>query len=105
MTAKDGIGIHRIDFQDHLGGGLQHLRFSDSFWASPLVGKAGIYVNRLGLSAMVGRFRRAGFRVDVPEAMVWAQRPKGPARPHPDAMRPGADDLVARAVLEVRARR
>ena len=105
VTAKDGIGLHRIDFQDHLGGGLQHLRFSDSFWASPLVGKAGIYVNRLGLSAMVGRFRHAGFQVDVPEAVVWARRPKGPARPHPDAMRPGADDLVARAVLEVRMRR
>src|SRR5919206_617837 len=61
VTAPDGIGLHFIDFQDHLGGGLQHLRFSDSFWASPLVGRAGIYVNRLGLSAMAARFRRAGF--------------------------------------------
>ncbi|MDN3565292.1 class I SAM-dependent methyltransferase [Paeniroseomonas aquatica] len=105
VTAPDGVGIHRIDFQDHLGGGLQHLRFSDSFWASALVGKAGIYVNRLGLSAMVGRFRHAGFTVEVPEAVVWPRRPKGPHRPHPDAMRPLADDLVARAVLEVRMRR
>lgn len=105
VTAPDGIGLHRIDFQDHLGGGLQHLRFSDGFWASPLVGRAGIYVNRLGLSAMVGRFRRAGFQVEVPEAMVWGRRPRGPARPHPEAMRPAADDLVARAVLEVRPRR
>ena len=102
VTAPDGVGLHRIDFQDHLGGGLQHLRFSDAFWASPLVGRAGIYVNRLGLSAMVGRFRRAGFRVEVPEATVWSRRPRGPARPHPEAMRPAADDLVARAVLEVR---
>ena len=84
---------------------MQHLRFSYSFWASPLVGKAGIYVNRLGLSAMAGRFRHAGFQVEVPEAMVWAHRPKGPAKPHPDAMRPVADDFVARAVLEVRIRR
>ena len=91
--------------QDHLGGGLQHLRFSDGFWASPLVGRAGIYVNRLGLSAMVGRFRRAGFQVEVPEAVMWSRRPRGPARPHPEAMRPAADDLVARAVLEVRPRR
>ena len=105
VTAADGIGIHRIDFQDHLGGGLQHLRFSDAFWASPVVGRAGIYVNRLGLSAMVGRFRHAGFRVEVPEATVWGRRPAGPARPHPEAMRPAADDLVARAVLEVRPQR
>jgi SAM-dependent methyltransferase len=102
ITAPDGIGLHRIDFQDHLGGGLQHLRFSDAFWASPLVGRAGIYVNRLGLSAMVNRFRRAGFRVEVSEAIIWSHRPSGPKRPHPEAMRPAADDLVARAVLEVR---
>ncbi len=104
VMAPDGVGLHGIDFQDHLGGGLQHLRFSDAFWASPLVGRAGIYVNRLGLSAMVGRFRQAGFRVTVPEAVIWAQRPRGPRRPHPEAMRPAADDLIARAALEVRPR-
>lgn len=103
VTAPDGIGLHAIDFQDHLGGGLQHLRFSDAFWASPLVGRAGIYVNRLGLSSMVGRFRRAGFLVTVAEAVVWDRRPTGPARPHPEAMRPAADDLVARAMIEVRS--
>ena len=48
-------------------------------------------------------FRRAGFAVAVTEAVVWARRPAGPAKPHPEAMRPAADDLVARAVLEVRA--
>lgn len=102
VTAPDGIGLHGIDFQDHLGGGLQHLRFSDRFWATPLVGRAGIYVNRLGLSAIVSRFRHAGFAVEVAEATVWPTRPPGPARPNPDAIRPGADDWVARAHLEVR---
>ncbi|MCO6414990.1 class I SAM-dependent methyltransferase [Siccirubricoccus sp. KC 17139] len=102
VTAPDGLGLHTVDFQDHLGGGLQHLRFSDQFWASPLVGRAGIYVNRLGLSAMASRFRRAGFAVQVTEAVVWPKRPPGPRRPHPDAMRPAGDDLVARATLELR---
>jgi SAM-dependent methyltransferase len=102
VTAPGGVGLHTIDFQDHLGGGLQHLRFSDQFWASPLVGRAGIYVNRLGLSTMASRFRRAGFAVEVPEAVVWPRRPAGPRRPHPDAMRPAEDDLVARATLELR---
>lgn len=103
MTAPGGVGLHWVDFHDHLGGGLQHLRFSDGFWASPLVGRAGIYVNRLGLSAVVSRFRRAGFAVTVPEALVWPARPAGPRRPHPEAMRPAADDLVCFAALEVRA--
>jgi SAM-dependent methyltransferase len=102
VMAPDGVGLHFIDFQDHLGGGLQHLRFSDAFWASPLVGRAGVYVNRLGLSAMVRRFRRTGFAVTVREAVVWEKRPPGPAKPHPEAMRPATDDLVARAAIEVR---
>jgi len=102
VTAPDGLGLHWVDFHDHLGGGLQHLRFSDAFWASPLVGRAGIYVNRLGLSALVSRFRRAGFAVAVPHATAWAERPSGPRRPHPDATRPAADDLVCHAMLEVR---
>ena len=102
VTAPDGLGLHWVDFHDHLGGGLQHLRFSDAFWASPLVGRAGVYVNRLGLSALASRFRRAGFSVEVPSAMAWAERPPGPRRPHPDATRPAADDLVCHALLEVR---
>ena len=102
VSAPDAVGLHGIDFQDHLGGGLQHLRFSDAFWASALVDRAGVYVNRLGLSAMVARFQRAGFAVEVPEAVVWEARPPGPVRPHPEAMRPAADDLVARALLLVR---
>jgi hypothetical protein len=102
VTAPDGLGMHAIDFQDHLGGGLQHLRFSNAFWASPLVGKAGVYLNRLGLSAMVSRFRRAGFEVEVRDAMVWQKRPPGPAKPHPEAMRPAEDDRVAQAMLLVR---
>ena len=104
VSAPDAVGLHAIDFQDHLGGGLQHLRFSDAFWASTLVDRAGVYVNRLGLSAMVTRFAHAGFAVEVPEAVVWDARPPGPARPHPEAMRPAADDLIARALLLVRPR-
>jgi hypothetical protein len=42
--------------------------------------------------------------VEVPEAVVWDARPPGPARPHPEAMRPAADDLIARALLLVRPR-
>ncbi|MBX6744571.1 MAG: class I SAM-dependent methyltransferase [Acetobacteraceae bacterium] len=102
VTAPDGLGLHWIDFHDHLSGGLQHLRFSNAFWASPLVGRAGIYLNRLGLSGFVFRFRRAGFSTVVPEAMVWPIPPPGPRRPHPEAMRPAGDDLVCRALLEVR---
>jgi len=102
VTAPDGVGLHGVEFHDHLGGGLQHLRFSDRFWARPLVGRAGLYVNRLGLSAVVGAFEDAGFAVAVPRALVWPRRPAGPARPHVDARRPADDDRVCHAELVVR---
>jgi len=102
VTAPGGVGLHGVEFHDHLGGGLQHLRFGDRFWARPLVGRAGLYVNRLGLSAMIGAFGQAGFAVTVPRAMVWPSRPAGPARPHADARRPPDDDRVCHAELVVR---
>lgn len=102
VTAPDGVGLHGVEFHDHLGGGLQHLRFSDRFWARKLVGRAGLYVNRLGLSAVIAAFEDAGFAVAVPQALVWPERPAGPARPHADARRPADDDRVCHAELVVR---
>ena len=32
VLKKDGVISHQIDLRDHLGGGLNNLRFSDSLW-------------------------------------------------------------------------
>lgn len=102
VTAPGGRGLHWIDLHDHLGGGLEHLRYGDAFWEGPLAARAGIYVNRLGLSAHVEGFRAAGFDARVTEAMVWPAPPAGPRRPHPDARRSPADDRICAAVVETR---
>lgn len=102
VTAPDGIGRHWIDMHDHLGGGLQHLRFGPSFWEGALAGRAGIYVNRLGLSEFAAAFAAAGFAVTVPETMVWLRRPAGPARPHPANARSPGDDRICSATLIAR---
>lgn len=102
VAAPGGCGRHWIDMHDHLGGGLQHLRFGPGFWESPLVGRAGIYVNRIGLSGFVGAFEAAGFAVTVPERMAWAEAPPGPAAPHPANGRSPADDRICAATLVVR---
>ncbi len=103
VTAPGGCGLHWVDLHDHLGGGLQHLRFGPAFWERPLAARAGIYVNRLGLSAHVEALQAAGFAVAVRERLVWPARPPGPRRPHRASVRPAEDDRICAAMLEVRA--
>ena len=102
VTAPGGVGRHWIDMHDHLGGGLQHLRFGPGFWEGTLAGRAGIYVNRYGLSRFVACFAAAGFAPAVEDAMAWAAPPAGPRRSHPANGRTAADDRICAATLVVR---
>ena len=75
-VAKVGsIGYHSVDFRDHLGGGLNHLRFSRSVWESEVFANSGFYTNRLRLPEMLNLFGSAGFDVDVPCTTTWPEMP------------------------------
>lgn len=39
----NGICVHRVDLRDHLGGGLNNLRFSDATWEGKLCRSSGFY--------------------------------------------------------------
>lgn len=54
--AANGVFSHNIDLQDHLTGGVNHLRFGMKFWESELVRRAGLYVNRVSYSDWVQFF-------------------------------------------------
>lgn len=56
---------HSIDFLDHLGGSLNHLRFSPGLWESDLMAASGFYTNRLRWPAMLEAFRSAGLVAEV----------------------------------------
>ena len=100
VAAPGGVGLHAVDFHDHLGGGLRHLRFSDAFWEGPAVARAGLYCNRLGLSQVMDAFAAAGFRADVAGRGLW---PAPPQRGIPARLRrTPADDLVCHAAIEAR---
>lgn len=60
-----GIGSHAVDLKDHLGGRLNHLRFSERVWESDFMARSGFYTNRIRFSEMLDRFRRGGFQCDV----------------------------------------
>jgi SAM-dependent methyltransferase len=102
VTAPDGVGLHAVDFHDHLGGALRQLAFSPRFWESRAVDRAALYNNRLGLSEMLEEFARAGFEAAAPERLVW-QRPPLPATGiHPALARRAEDNRVCRAEIEAR---
>jgi SAM-dependent methyltransferase len=100
VSAPDGLGLHAVDFHDHLGGGLRHLRFADAFWEGPGVARAGLYCNRLGLSQVMDAFARAGFRAEAAGRGLW---PAPPERDIPARLgRTKEDDLVCHAAIEAR---
>ena len=65
VTRSGGIGSHRIDFRDMLGGSINHLRISKWWWEQDWFAAGRFYTNRLRHSQMINSFKRAGFEVVV----------------------------------------
>lgn len=61
VLKPDGCMSHNIDFQDHLGHGLNNLRFREAVWESPAMRDAGFYTNRVRAGTMHAMMRDAGF--------------------------------------------
>lgn len=70
-----GICSHQVDLRDHLGGGLNNLRFSEKIWESALFTKSGFYTNRIQYSQMLNIFMQAGFQAQVTEVRRWETLP------------------------------
>ncbi|MGK7865072.1 methyltransferase domain-containing protein [Falsiroseomonas sp. E2-1-a4] len=102
VTAPGGLGLHAVDFHDHLGGRLRHLRFGPSFWDGRAVARAGLYCNQLGLSQFLAAFAAAGFSARASHRLVWPLPQLPPGGAHPDIGRAPEDDRICHAALEVR---
>ena len=75
VLCADGVCSHRVDLRDHLGGGLNNLRFSERLWESNFFTRSGFYTNRIQFQVMVEFFERAGFEVEVSEVRRWKKLP------------------------------
>ena len=71
----DGVCVHRVDLKDHLGGGLNNLRFSEQLWENPLFSHSGFYTNRLRLSKILKIFIDAGFECEIVRKITWDKLP------------------------------
>ncbi len=75
IARKEAVGVHSIDFRDHLGGALNNLRFSGAVWESRLFKNSGFYTNRIRPGEMIAMFEDAGFRVELIGETRWPQIP------------------------------
>lgn len=89
-----GACSHRIDLSDHLGGGLNNLRFSHDGWESDFLARSGFYTNRIRYHDMLQRFERAGFEVQVLAAERWETLPIPKRRMAPEFQTMQDSDLL-----------
>lgn len=75
IIRPDGVLSHRVDLKDHLGGGLNNLRFAESTWESPWFQNSGFYTNRLRRRELLSAFTQAGFEIVLAEEETWPQLP------------------------------
>ena len=73
VLKKDGLVFHGVDLQDHLGGGLNHLRFSPEFWESDWIYKSGVYTNRTRFKEMVSIMENCGFTLLRHRTEKWTE--------------------------------
>jgi len=75
VLKPNGTASHQIDLRDHLGGGLNNLRFSENIWESNFFSNSGFYTNRIQFSKMVDLFESANFSVLVTNIERWDEMP------------------------------
>lgn len=66
---------HNIDYQDHLGGKLNNLRFSERVWESAFFANSGFYTNRIPATKMHEIFRSVGFKIISENYGKWPNLP------------------------------
>lgn len=75
VLKPNGTASHQIDLRDHLGGGLNNLRFSEKIWESNFFSNSGFYTNRIQFNKMVNLFKSANFSVLVTNVERWDEIP------------------------------
>ncbi len=75
IIRNDGILSHTIDYRDHIGGALNHLRFSDHIWESDFFADSGFYTNRIRFFDMLNLFQEASFDTEIISVNRWDSVP------------------------------
>jgi SAM-dependent methyltransferase len=98
IAVPGGRSTHRIDFQDHLGGRLNNLRFSEDWWERDVIASSGFYTNRLRASEVVREAASAGFHVVSAVPDLWPNLPTPRSRLHHEFRGFDDADLLTRCM-------
>jgi predicted SAM-dependent methyltransferase len=96
ILRADGSASHCVDLKDHLGGGLNNLRFRESIWESDFFFRSGFYTNRIRFSEMIAIFEQVGFHIEVVNADRWDRSPITKKSLSSDFASVADDDLLVR---------
>jgi SAM-dependent methyltransferase len=96
ILRTDAAASHRVDLKDHLGGGLNNLRFRESIWESNFFVRSGFYTNRIRFSEMIFMFEQAGFDIESVSADRWEASPIDRKRLSLDFASITDDDLLVK---------
>jgi len=75
LLKHGGAFSNQVDLQDHLGGSLNNLRFTNRVWESKFFSSSGFYTNRIRFNSMMQAFSSAGFNVETVETTSWQSLP------------------------------
>lgn len=101
ILRNDGVASHRVDLKDHLGGGLNNLRFRESIWESNFFVRSGFYTNRIQFSEMIKVFEQAGFNIESMNVDRWNVSPINRNSLSPDFALITNDDLLVKGFYAV----
>lgn len=95
LIAPHGVMSHVIDYKDHLGGGLNNLRFPSPRWeAEGFAARSGFYTNRIRHSQTIEVFTKAGFAVETLSTKRWTAPPIARRELAPEFASLSDDDLL-----------
>jgi SAM-dependent methyltransferase len=103
IAAQDAVALHGIDFHDHLGGGLQNLRFSDATWESEWMARSGFYTNRISPSGVIDLMQKSGFQTSVRYRLAWPQAALRRDQLYTDLRASWSDHDLHTAMLQIQA--
>ncbi len=96
ILKKNSSSCHRVDLKDHLGGGLNNLRFSKKLWESHFFKKSGFYTNRIRFSSYLKKFSESGFIIETPRIDRWDKVPISIKNLSDDFISCSSDDLIVK---------
>ena len=94
VLRPDGVCSHRVDLKDHLGGGLNNLRFGHRYWEAEWMASSGFYTNRIRFKKMVNSFADAGFEVQAIKKDEWPEVPIRNNKLAPEFRKINNEDLL-----------